>query len=71
MPYYQFNCSHCGKNFELEFKMSEVGKKSPKCPGCGKKLSRVFSFSSQANKIKEAKIKSSPSCTTGTCPFVN
>ncbi|MFC1711667.1 FmdB family zinc ribbon protein [Patescibacteria group bacterium] len=69
MPLYQFNCPSCKKQFEFEFKMAEIGHKKTNCPKCGKTLTRVYGFTSQAEKNQKS-ISSVPSCATGTCPFI-
>lgn len=44
MPLYPYHCPKCGKDFEVEMRLSEVGKKKVSCPGCkGRKVERVYS----------------------------
>lgn len=37
MPHYDHTCQKCKKDFVVEMKMSEVGKKEVSCPHCGSK----------------------------------
>ncbi len=34
MPHYDHTCKKCSKDFIVEMKISEVGKKKVKCPEC-------------------------------------
>lgn len=40
---YQFNCSNCNHDQEIEMKMSEYTGDGHKCEKCGSDLHRVFS----------------------------
>lgn len=43
MPQYPYHCTKCDKDFDVEMKLSEAGKKAVKCPECkGKKVQRVY-----------------------------
>lgn len=44
MPIYDYRCDKCGKEFEIEQKISESPLK--KCPDCGGKLTRLISNTS-------------------------
>jgi putative FmdB family regulatory protein len=37
MPHYDHTCNQCKKDFVVEMKISEVGKKEVVCPECGSK----------------------------------
>ncbi len=43
MPLYEYHCNGCGKNLEIQQKISEPVKK--KCPECGGKLKKQISAS--------------------------
>jgi len=44
MAIYPYRCPKCKKNFDVEMKISDVGKKKVKCPKCkGTKVERVYS----------------------------
>jgi putative FmdB family regulatory protein len=43
MPYYDYHCSKCNKQFTVKMSFDEYGKKEVKCPDCGsKKVERVY-----------------------------
>ncbi len=43
MPMYPYHCPTCDRDFEVEMKPSEVGKRSVECPSCrGKNVIRVY-----------------------------
>jgi putative FmdB family regulatory protein len=42
MPFYEFDCSKCNVNTELQSSMSD-DIKSPQCNKCGAEMLRVFS----------------------------
>ncbi len=75
MPIYEFQCSKCGKQFELL--MSKMGKNlKAKCPECGGQAKQqlscfgVGSSSSSSSSCPDGSC-SLPGgiCPTGTCPF--
>ena len=44
MATHPYRCPKCKRDFEVEMKMSEAGKKKVKCPKCkGSKVERIYS----------------------------
>jgi len=70
MPYYQYQCPKCHKDYEIELSMAEVGKKKVVCPKCGQEMNRVYSFFNQTGGKSSAPSVPVSSCPTGTCPLV-
>jgi len=64
MPVYEYQCSECGKKFEIRQSMGEDGSKLS-CPNCSSSnLRRILSsFFSQGS----ASDISCPTCNSGTC----
>ena len=52
MPTYEYRCDECNKRFSRVEKISQHGKKRPKCPKCGSaKVVQVFgSFFAKTSK---------------------
>ncbi len=44
MPVYEYRCEKCGREFEIEQKITESPKK--RCPKCGGKVTRLISNTS-------------------------
>ncbi len=66
MPFYEFKCKDCGKEFEVKLPMSKAGEKQI-CPGCkSSNTLRIFSTVSVMNS-SASDSGNYPSCPTGTC----
>lgn len=75
MPTYEYECSHCGYDFEMFQKMSD--KPLAKCPKCDKKVKRLISSGSgiifkgsgfYATDYRKSKAGSSRSASQNACP---
>jgi putative FmdB family regulatory protein len=43
MAVYPYHCVKCEKDFDVEMKLSDVGKKAVKCPTCkGARVDRIY-----------------------------
>jgi len=67
MPLYEFRCTKCGEEFEMNLRFSEADK-LPVCPKCAssktrKKISKVASFVTTSSGSSSS--VSSSSCGTG------
>ena len=68
MPTYSYVCNKCNENFEVKMSMQEKETKKVSCPKCKTNdIRRNYGAISIGTTNSGG---STPSCPTGTCPFM-
>jgi len=67
MPTYSYICNKCNENFEIKMSMQEKDNSKSSCPKC---KSNDIRQNYGCIGISSNSSNSTPSCPTGTCPFM-